>query len=175
MGDEVVPRWIVALSLFALPVAANAAAPLPSAGWWEKVTVRMAGDGETKNCQYSTNLPSGTAPDCQVVGGSVSVEPASAKDGLTTITFERRFSPGGAPASETVMQKGDTLLGRKVMVLAIDGEGKVSGCREVDRDGDTGLAYGCEEASKEQFEATSAIARQGFMTILVYGHEEHMV
>ena len=168
-------RWIVPLSLLSVPVIAHAAAPLPSAGWWEKVTVQMVGDGAKQNCQYQSSFPSSEgAPDCAVVGGSLT-QKASAKDGVTSITFERRFSPGGAPPNAAVMQKGDTMLGRKVMVLAIDGDGKVSGCRVVDRDGETGLAYGCEEAAKEQFDAAGSAARQGFMTIMVYGHEEHMV
>jgi hypothetical protein len=65
------------------------------------------------------------------------------------------------------------------MSLAIDGAGKVSGCKVIAATGDTGLTYGCEDVAAERF-ATSAPAtagpqRQGFMTILVYGHTEHVV
>jgi len=95
------------------------------------------------------------------------------------ITFERRFSPGGAPPAESAMVAGDKLLGRQVMSLAIDGAGKVSGCKVVAASGDTGLTYGCEDVAAEHFAtsapATAAAERQGYMTILVYGHTEHVV
>ena len=77
------------------------------------------------------------------------------------------------------MQPCDKLLGRQVMALAINGAGKVSGCKVIAATGETGLTYGCEAVAAEQF-ATGASAmaepqRQGFMTILVYGHTEHVV
>lgn len=173
-------RWIVPLSLVALPVVANAAAPLPSDAWWEKVTVKMTGDGEAQGCQYQTSRAAAAGADCQVVGASGAAAQAStAKDGYTTITFERRFSPGSAAPNDSAIQEGEKLLGRKVMALAINHAGKVSGCKIVDSSGDTGLAYGCEEASGEQFASAGAAAsapdRHGFMTVLVYGHSEHVV
>lgn len=171
-------RLIVPLSLIAIPAAAYAAAPLPSDSWWEKVTIRMTGDGEAQGCQYQTNRPVASGADCKVVGGSMSAQPASTVDGYTAITFERRFNPGEAPGDAAISQ-GEKLLGKKVMALAIDGAGKVSGCRVVDTSGDTGLSYGCEEASNEKFAASGAVAtapdRHGFMTILAYGHNEHVV
>jgi len=197
---EVVLRWIIPLSLAAVPVVANAAAtapasapasaaaslPLPSsASWWEKVTVKMTGNGEAQNCQYTTSRAGAAAPDCKVVGAGLSPQAASsaapstsAKDAVTTITFERRFSPGSASPSNAELAAGEKLLGKEVIALAIDHAGKVSGCRVVDSSGETGLAYGCDEATAETFEASGAAAsghRLGFMTILVYGHNEHVV
>jgi hypothetical protein len=176
-------RWIVPLSLLALPVVAHADTPLPADAWWEKVTIKMTGDGEAQGCQYQTNRPASAGADCKVVGASgvaasASTDTAMAKDGYTSITFERRFNLGAAPGNSAI-QEGEKLLGKKVMALAIDKAGKVSGCKVVDLTGDTGLAYGCEEASNEHFAANGAAAtapdRQGFMTILVYGHNEHVV
>jgi hypothetical protein len=166
------------------PVAVAAATPTLSVGdWWEKVTVKMTGDGTAQTCRYETNLPSGGgAKDCKVVGASATVASqtgASSKEEYSTITFERRFSIGGSAPAERAMQTGDKLLGRDVMALAIDGSGKVSGCKMVLSQGETGLDYGCTEASAERFEASatggSEAHRQGFLTVLVYGHNEHMV
>jgi hypothetical protein len=171
-------RWIVPLSLAALPAIASAAAPLPATAWWEKVTIRMTGDGEAQGCQYQSSRPTGAAADCKVVGANgVSAQAASTKDGYTTITFERRFNPGNAAPSDADLQAGEKLLGRQVMALAITPAGKVSGCKVVDTSGETGLAYGCDEASAEQFASagTSATDRHGFLTVLVYGHSEHVV
>ena len=180
-------RLLIPLTLAALPVVANAAVPLPNAAWWEKVTIKMTGDGEAQACQYTTNRRVKDAADCKVEGGGVAAQAASspsassaAKDGTTTtITFERRFSPGTTPPSEAELQAGEKLLGKEVMALAIDHAGKVSGCRVVDRTGETGVAYGCSEATAETFESAAAANsgehRLGFMTILVYGHNEHVV
>lgn len=177
-------RWLIPLTLMTAPVAVAAATPTLSVGdWWEKVTVKMTGDGTAQTCRYETNLPSGGgAKDCKVVGASAAAASqtgASSKEEYSTITFERRFSVGGSAPAERTMQTGDKLLGRDVMALAIDGAGKVSGCKVVLSQGETGLDYGCSEASAERFEATAArgaeAQRQGFLTVLVYGHNEHMV
>ena len=65
------------------------------------------------------------------------------------------------------------------MALAIDDAGKVSGCRIVATSGETGVAYGCNEVAAEHFEASASSnsppRREGYMTILVYGHTEHVV
>jgi hypothetical protein len=149
---------IVSLSLVALPAAALAAAPLPSDAWWEKIIIRMTGAGEAQGCQYQTNRPAASGADCKVVGGSMSAQPASTSDGYTAITFERRFNPGEAPG-DSAIQQGEKLLGKKVLALVIDNAGKVS--------------------ATEQFAATGAPAtardRHGFLTILAYGHNEHVV
>jgi hypothetical protein len=71
------------------------------------------------------------------------------------------------------------LLGRQVMSLAIGAKGTVEGCQVVDASGDVKPAYGCKEASAEKFQASAstmhAPPRQAYMTILVYGHKEHVV
>lgn len=177
-------RWLIPLSVIAAaaPVAAatSSNATLSLDNWWEKVTVRMTGDGSTQTCHYETNLPSGGAKDCKVVGdkSAAAATGASSKEEYSTITFERRFSSGGAVPAASAMQTGDKLLGRDVMALAIDGSGKVTGCKTVLSYGETGLDYGCTEAAAEQFASAPAGAgahRQGFLTVLVYGHSEHVV
>ena len=164
-----------------LAVAAPAMASTPALSvdpWWEKITVTMNHDGQAQGCRYEASAASAGAKDCKVVGANGAAV-TSAKDQYATITFERRFNPGGAPPAESAMQAGDKLLGRQVMALAIDGAGKVSRCKVIAATGETGLTYGCEDVAAEQF-ATGATAtaepqRQGFMTILVYGHTEHVV
>ena len=65
------------------------------------------------------------------------------------------------------------------MALAIDAAGSVKGCKIVSPPGDMTPDYGCKEAAAEKFEASAAKAaprrREGYMTILVYGHAEHVV
>lgn len=174
-------RWFIPFTLAAVPVAVSAATPALSVGeWWEKVTVKMTGDGKAQTCQYQTNLPSGGPADCKVIGASsAAAQSGASKQEYSTITFERRFSIGGSAPAERAMQTGDKLLGRDVMALAIDHTGKVSGCKVVLSYGETGLGYGCREATAERFEASAASApdahRQGFLTIMVYGHNEHVV
>ena len=184
---EVVLRLLIPLTLAAVPVIANAATPLPNAAWWEKGSIKMTGDGEAQSCQYTTSRAvKSDGADCKVEGASsVAAQAASSpksssnKDATTTITFERRFTPGTAAPGEDQLGTGEKLLGKEVMALAIDHAGKVSGCRVVDTTGDTGVAYGCDEAKGETFEtaaaATAGEHRLGFMTILVYGHNEHVV
>ena len=165
------------------PAAAAAKAePMLSstAPWWEKVTVTIAGDGKSNSCKYETSMVPDASKDCDVVGDakSLGAGTASAKNELTRLTFERRFNPGAMPV-DAALETGDTLLGRQVMSLAIDAAGKVKGCRVVATSGDVTPAYGCEDAKGEHFEAsavkTGTEARVGFMTVLVYGHEEHLV
>lgn len=177
-------RVIVPLALLAFPAIAIAAPPLPSsASWWEKVTVRMVGDGDAQTCQYQSSREAAAKADCSVVGkGGAMTAAASGKPtgpskaGATTIIFERRFNPGPAAPAAPAIETGDKLLGREVMALAIDDKGKVTGCKIVTSIGDTGLSYGCDDASNETFDAAAANApyRQGFMTIMVYGHSEQV-
>jgi hypothetical protein len=151
---------------------------LSSAPWWEKVTVTLSGDGEPQSCRFESSLGPDKTKECEVDGKQASMSGKSASKGeYTRITFERRYTPGVQPVAGD-LQLGDRLLGRQVMALAIDPEGAVKGCRIVDRSGAMTPDYGCEEASAERFKAsahdTRGAARQGTMTILVYGHEEHV-
>jgi hypothetical protein len=164
----------------AIPATATATTPALSTGsWWEKVTVTMSGDGKTQSCKYEASAAGTPVTDCDVDDKDATPVKAAAgtKDQLTRITFERRFSPGVTPAMGSV-QAGDTLLGGQVMALAIDGVGKVSGCKVVATSGEMTPDYGCAEASSERFEAMAAAhkapTRQGFMTILIYAHKEHV-
>jgi hypothetical protein len=151
--------------------------------WWEKVTVTVTDDGKAQACQYESSLGVGKSQNCSVNGADASVtnnsSSAGAKDEYTRITFERRFSPGAKPNSPT-LQPGEMLLGGQVMALAINGKGNVEHCRIVATSGSVTPQYGCDEASAERFDASAttaakAPAREGYMTIIVYGHSEHVV
>lgn len=177
---------------FAAGFAQERAAPVPSASapaqadaplvasmaWWEKLTVTIAGNGEAQGCLYETSQEPGATTPCEVDSGGAAVADASgAKSDLTRITFERRFSPGASPDAGDV-SPGDTLLGGQVMALAIDPAGRVAGCRVVAKSGAMVPDYGCREARAERFKASAATgaaaAEPAFMTIIVYGHSEHL-
>jgi hypothetical protein len=167
-----------------LMAAATAASPSSSAlvstaSWWEKVTVTVSGDGKPQSCKYESSLRASDPASCDVEGGSLGASGSGSKEEFTRITFERRFIPGGQLPDESSLQLGDTLLGRHVMALAIDPSGSVQGCKVVASSGDMPPDYGCEEVQAEKFEASAAKAaasppRQGYMTVLVYGHAEHL-
>ena len=67
------------------------------------------------------------------------------------------------------------------MALAIDGRGAVKGCKIVATTGGVTPDYGCDEAAAERFEASAGTAhatapeREGYLSVIVYGHPEHMV
>lgn len=175
-------RAIAALAL-ASTTAHSPATLTSNAPWWERVTVTVSDDGNARSCHYETSLGAGKAQDCSVVGSEAAMtrsgsSPAT-KDQYTRITFERRFSPG-AKAEARALGPGELLLGGQVMALAIDGKGAVEHCQVVATSGSVTPEYGCHEASAERFEASAAAtakapAREGFMSILVYGHSEHVV
>jgi hypothetical protein len=176
------------LVVSAAAVAANAATAtsttstdtlVSSAPWWEKVTVTIGENGKPQSCRYETSLKPSGDQYCDVASGQAAMASAdsSSKGEITRITFERRFDPGIAPRKAD-LQTGDTLLGGQVMALAIDTRGAVKGCRVVGRSGDMQPAYSCDDAQAEKFQASVGGANalhQGYMTILVYGHSEHMV
>jgi hypothetical protein len=170
-------RAIAALALAS--ATAQQASTLSTAPWWEKVTVTVNGDGEAGSCRYQSSLQPQRAKSCDVVGEQAAMASSEAgpKDQYTRITFERRFSPGVEP-TETALEPGETFLGGQVMSLAINSAGAVKGCRVVAKSGSMIPQYGCDEASGERFEASAAgraEPRQGYMTILVYAHAEHVV
>ncbi|HEY6049056.1 MAG TPA: hypothetical protein VIV07_08440 [Sphingomicrobium sp.] len=185
-------RAIAALALISAAGVAAAttasAVKSPSAGallsaspWWEKVTVTIAGNGKPQSCRYESSLRPNDAQQCDVVSSQASmVKSAMSSDQeLTRITFERRFSPGAQPEAAK-LQTGDTLLGQQVMAIGIDAKGAVKDCRIVSSSGEMKPDYGCDDATAEHFEASATTARtapprEGLMTILVYGHSEHMV
>jgi len=154
----------------------------PTSPWWEKVIVTIAGDGKSNSCRYESSVSPASGRDCDVVCESKSLgESAPAgKDQFTRLTFERRFNPGSMTPQDAALETGDTLLGRQVMSIAIDSTGKVKGCRVIAQSGDMTPSYNCDDAAGEHFEASAAQAgnagaHEGYMTILVYGHEEHLV
>jgi hypothetical protein len=177
---------VLASAAGALGAAASATAPdtlVSNSPWWEKVTVTINGDGKAESCRYETSLKPADASDCDVASTPVAAAKASASKGeFTRITFERRFDPGAAPAKRA-LDTGDTLLGGQVMALAIDPKGEVKDCRVVAAAGAMRPSYSCDDAAAEKFQASLAGAahkapppeREGYMTIIVYGHSEHMV
>lgn len=156
-----------------------------NAPWWERVTVTVNDDGQTRSCHYETSLQPNAGKDCSVVG-SPGAQQASmshssgSKDEYTKITFERRFTPDSKPAL-SALPTGDVLLSGQVLALAIDAKGAVKGCRVVAASGAMRPEYNCDDAQAEKFKASytpgakEAPDREGYMTILVYGHSEHMV
>jgi hypothetical protein len=153
-----------------------------SAPWWEKVTVTLDGNGKPEACRYETSLNPASASDCDVDSdqAAAATHVSSTKGEVTRITFERRFNPGMTPAKPE-MKTGDTLLGGQVMSLGIDQKGSVKDCRVVAASGEMQPQYSCDDAQAEKFQASVSGAPQqkelheGYMTILVYGHTEHMV
>jgi hypothetical protein len=146
--------------------------------------VTVDGNGDSSGCLY-TSSSGERSNDCTVDASAASDDSATgehsavARDQVTRITFERRFTPGEAPAKPD-LQVGDTLLGGQVMSLAIDQHGSVKGCEIVAASGAMRPDYGCSDAQAEKFQASvggtqGAEQKQGYMTILVYGHSEHMV
>lgn len=178
-------RAIAVLTLASAATLATAATPNisqldSSAPWWERVTVTISGDGQPQACKFESSLTPGDAKSCDVVasaGASAKLSGSGGKGQYTRLTFERRFSPSAQPAANA--PAGDLLLGQQVMALAIGAKGTVDGCRIVAVSGDMRPDYGCKEASAERFQASARNAgtasREGYMTILVYGHSEHVV
>jgi hypothetical protein len=185
-------RAFAALALAsAAPIAAAASLPSAtanhaiaalesSAPWWERVTVTISGDGHPQSCRFESSLRPDAGQDCQVEASQAAMAKTSSgsKDSYTRITFERRFNPSWKPESNEP-PTGDLLLGRQVMSLALGAKGTVEGCQIVSASGDMKPDYGCKEASAEKFSASATTAsrepRQVYMTILVYGHSEHVV
>jgi hypothetical protein len=172
-------RAIAALVLASATASSNPAL-VSSSPWWERVTVTISDDGKTQGCKWESSLKPNDTKSCDVVGGDGAKAAAASKKGeYTRITFERRFSPGAKPEAAP-LQPGDLLLGSQVMALGIDGQGAVKTCKIVSQEGTMKPEYGCTEASAEHFEASAekaaaAAQREAYMTIIVYGHSEHVV
>jgi hypothetical protein len=175
-------RAIAALVLASASAHSATSTLLPNSPWWERVTVTISGDGEAQGCRFESSLKPGAPQSCDATSDSKSAVASSShssgsKDELTRITFERRFTPAGQP--KTQLQTGDTLLGGQVMALAIDGRGEVKHCRVVAETGSVRPDYGCDEASAERFVASAgahvATTQEAYMSIIVYGHSEHVV
>jgi len=173
-------KEIIVLGLAALALAArsaNATASFTTAApWWERITYTLRDDGAQQACKYESSL--GGVESC---GDEDLVAPAegggSTPGSFTKLTFERRFDPGLQPR-EIKLAHGDTFLGGHVMALAFDGAGLVRSCRVVATSGKLQTGYGCDEVRAERFQASAGRngdgLHQGFMTILVYGHEEQL-
>jgi hypothetical protein len=149
-----------------------------SAPWWEKVTITLDGEGNPQACRFESSLDPSNAQECDVDRQTTLKHRARSSQEYTKITFERRFSPGEQP--KTGVEPGETFLGGQMMALAIDAAGKVKDCKVVATSGSMTPEYGCADAQAEKFQASTGAAageaeRQGYMTILVYGHHEHMV
>ena len=180
------------LALLAAALAASTPSPAPAptvqspaldsapvlestAPWWERITVVVDDKGEQKSCFYETSKK-GTEACNRAMASSVKVDGDGNAGVFSKVTFERRFSPGGRPDSGR-LQPGDKLLGQQVMFLTIDAKGAIESCKVVATSGDVPADYGCDQARQEQFRAQANAqpgARQGFMTVLAYGHTEQI-
>jgi hypothetical protein len=176
---------LAALALSSVNPAAGSAlvdSHLPAAPWWERITVSFSGDGQSKSCLYTSSTgqnSSDCAIDAAATAASSSAEHSAGDGGqVTRVTFERRFTPGALTAADAQVQAGDTLIGREVMALNIDGRGSVRSCKVVATSGDMMLDYGCAEARAERFEAAARrdvpAQRAGYMSVLIYAHPEHI-
>lgn len=167
-------------------VAAALAASTPSlmleasVPWWERITVTVDDKGTQQSCKYQSSLSANGAETCDEAMAESVAPPAGtgATTGLySTLTFERRFSPGEKLDSGR-LQTGDKLLGQQVMFLTFDSAGSIESCRIVGVSGEMRPSYGCAEAKAEQFRvparAPAGEPHQAFMTILVYGHQEQI-
>jgi len=148
----------------------------PALSWWEKITYTFSDSGTPQACQYQSSFAGGGVESCgadEPPTGVASDSPGA----FTKITIERRFTPGGQP-EPVKLETGDTLLGGQVLALAIDGAGSVQSCEIVAASHEARPSYGCDEIRAERFAASATNAapqvRRGYMTVLVYGHEEDM-
>lgn len=168
------------LSLVVLAAAATAAqspALNASVPWWDKITMVMDSNGAEKACTYESSLMPSASSGCETDEFGMPSKTAKTPNGVVTkVSFERRFSPGERPEPGR-LQPGDTLLGRQLIHLTIDGSGSVKSCKVVDVSGEV-PDYGCKEAQTETFalkaSAPAGATQQAFMTILVYGHAEQL-
>lgn len=168
---------MLSMAVLALAAASAASAsPLIQASpWWERITVTMSGDGSAGSCRFETSTSGAGAEACEVEDIGPLREMAGGKSGTyTSITFERRFNPGEQPDIGS-LAAGDSLLGAQVMAIAINGQGAVSGCRVIAASGGLLPDYSCDDARAERFQASTGrqpdTATQGFVTVLVYGHQ----
>ena len=146
-----------------------------SVPWWERITVTVDDKGKQQSCRYETNWSGAEVCDPEMAS-SIDAGVKSPSGVFSKVTFERRFSPGGQLDAGR-LHPGDTLLGRQVMFLTIDARGSIESCKVVATSGDAPPDYGCEEARKDRFQAQASAgpaARQAFMTVLAYGHSEHL-
>jgi hypothetical protein len=175
-------RAIAALGLLSASAAQSAATLTSSTPWWERVTVTVSDDGKAHSCRYETSLDPSHAEDCTASDSQAATATAApaggAKDQLTSITFERRFTPGAKP-EQTALKPGETFLGGQVMALGIDARGAVNQCRVVATSGAVTPQYSCDDAAAERFDASTGSARPaeraGYLMIVVYAHSEHVV
>ena len=167
--------------LIAAVLAASASTPPLEASvpWFERISVTVDDKGTQQACTYQFSLsPTGAEACDKEMADSIPTGKAKNGSGLfSKLTFERRFSPG-AKLDSGRLQAGDKLLGQQVMHLTIGADGSIESCKVVGMSGDLLPSYGCDEAKTEQFRvpasAPAAPARQAFMTILVYGHQEQI-
>lgn len=162
------------LSLAAVALAAASAASSPlltsSSPWWEKIVVTTSGPSQ-QSCRYESSLSGNGAEACDAASARAAARRAAGA--YTSITFERRFSPGELPELRP-LQAGDKLLGGQIMAVEIDSAGSVRACQVLAASGKLLPDYGCDEARAERFQASARGGKPdshiGYFTILVYGH-----
>ena len=88
-------------------LAAPSDALVSSAPWWEKLVVTVGGGGDT-DCIYQSSLAPGSNQACDVQGDALAEAAGDDSGSATSITFERRFTPGPSP-DVTPVHAGDTI------------------------------------------------------------------
>lgn len=169
------------LPLFAALLAASASSPPLEASvpWFERIHVTLDDNGKQHSCTYQFSLsPTGAETCDRAMASSLPKLQGNGTTGVfSKLTFERRFSPGGK-LDAAKLKAGDKLLGQQVMFVTIDNAGSIGSCKVLATSGDLLPAYDCEELKSEQFRvsasAPSRAPQQGFMTIMVYGHQEQL-
>lgn len=167
---------MLAFVVAALAASTSSAILETSVPWWERVTVTVDDKGKQQSCQYQVSLQPSGARRCDAAMAASLPTGRGESGRFAKMTFERRFSPGRQIDSGQ-LQPGDELLGRKVLFLTFSEEGAIESCKVVAATGDMEFAYNCEEARKEQFRAQASAGpgqRQAFLTVLAYGHTEHI-
>ena len=167
------------LALIAAVLAASTPSPVleSTAPWWERITVIMDDKGKQQSCRYETSYSAKGAEACdERIAASLGGGGRGPSGLYSKVTYERRFSPGERLDGGS-LQPGDKLLGRQVMFLTFAADGSIETCKVVAATGDLTFAYDCEAARKEQFRAEASAklgSRQAFLTVLAYGHSEHI-
>lgn len=163
---------MLAFVIAALAASTSSPALDTSAPWWERVTVTVDEKGKQRSCHYEASQSASGATQCDEETAASMPSGRSEAGRFSKMTFERRFSPGDQLDSGR-LQPGDELLGRKVLFLTFDTQGSIESCKVVAATGDLSFEYDCDEARKEQFRP-AASTQQAFMTVLAYGHSEHI-
>jgi TonB family protein len=109
----------------------------PTAAWASRMMISFGPDGKLKSCRIEgEGAYKDVAEDC---GKDFKAAEPAEMMGLsaanTTLVLEERFVPGATSAPAWPPAAGEKIMSRLALALDIDEHGKVSGCREIHREG----------------------------------------